>query len=64
LVSGRRSGCSDDLIGVDTGAFLFGVLSAVELPSRRIFSVREEVSASDEQGDTWGALRDHLWCTD
>ncbi|MEY4167158.1 MAG: hypothetical protein RIR52_982 [Acidobacteriota bacterium] len=42
----------DDLIGVDTGAFLFGVLSAVELPSRRIFSVREEVSASDEQGDT------------
>ena len=32
----------DDLIGVDTGAFLFGVLSAVELPSRRVYSVREE----------------------
>jgi hypothetical protein len=31
-----------DLIGVDTGAYLFGVLSAVELPARRVFSVREE----------------------
>lgn len=31
-----------DLIGVDTGAYLFGVLSAVELPARRVFSVRED----------------------
>ena len=30
----------DHLIGVDTGAYLTGVLSAVELPSRRVFSVR------------------------
>ncbi|MEP7273168.1 MAG: metallophosphoesterase family protein [Acidobacteriota bacterium] len=33
----------DSLIGVDTGAYLTGVLSAVELPSRQIFSVREPV---------------------
>jgi serine/threonine protein phosphatase 1 len=32
----------DNLIGVDTGAYLFGVLSAVELPSRTVFSVREQ----------------------
>ncbi|MFM8394854.1 MAG: metallophosphoesterase family protein [Acidobacteriota bacterium] len=31
-----------DLSGVDTGAYLFGVLSAVELPSRVVFSVREQ----------------------
>jgi serine/threonine protein phosphatase 1 len=34
----------ESLIGVDTGAYLTGVLSAVELPSRRVYSVREEVS--------------------
>ncbi len=33
----------DSLIGVDTGAYLTGVLSAVELPSRKVFSVRENV---------------------
>lgn len=33
----------DSLIGVDTGAYLTGVLSAVELPSRQVFSVRENV---------------------
>jgi len=33
----------DDLIGVDTGAFMSGVLSAVELPSRQVYRVREEV---------------------
>jgi hypothetical protein len=33
-----------DLIGVDTGAYLTGVLSAIELPSRKIFSVSEEAS--------------------
>lgn len=32
----------DNLIGVDTGAYLFGILSAVELPSRAVFSVREQ----------------------
>ena len=36
----------DGLIGVDTGAYLTGVLSAVELPSRRVFSVREPVGAA------------------
>lgn len=33
----------ESLIGIDTGAYLTGVLSAVELPSRTIFSVREPV---------------------
>lgn len=32
----------ESLIGVDTGAYLTGVLSAIELPSRRIYSVSEE----------------------
>jgi serine/threonine protein phosphatase 1 len=32
----------DDLIGVDTGAYLFGVLSGVSLPEREVFSVRDE----------------------
>lgn len=34
----------ESLIGVDTGAYLTGVLSAVELPSRQIYSVSEEVN--------------------
>ena len=33
----------ESLIGIDTGAYLTGVLSAVELPSRQVFSVREPV---------------------
>lgn len=37
----------DSLICVDTGAYLTGVLSAIELPSRRVFNVSEEV---DEEG--------------
>lgn len=31
----------ENVIGVDTGAYLYGVLSAIELPSRRVFSVSE-----------------------
>jgi hypothetical protein len=38
----------DSLIGVDTGAYLTGVLSAIELPSRRVFSVAEEVEENEE----------------
>ncbi|MCI0388621.1 MAG: serine/threonine protein phosphatase [Acidobacteria bacterium] len=34
----------DSLICVDTGAYLTGVLSAIELPSRRVFSVSEEIA--------------------
>ena len=34
----------EHLIGVDTGAYLTGVLSAIELPSRLIYSVREPAS--------------------
>jgi serine/threonine protein phosphatase 1 len=37
----------DHLIGVDTGAYLTGTLSAVELPSRRVFSVSEPVEDGD-----------------
>jgi len=40
----------DSLIGVDTGAYLTGVLSAVELPSRRVFSAREPAAASARGG--------------
>ena len=39
----------ESLIGVDTGAYLTGVLSAVELPSRRVYSVSEP---ADEAEDT------------
>jgi hypothetical protein len=45
----------DSLICVDTGAYLTGVLSAVELPSRRVFSVSEETHGED--GETAGARR-------
>jgi serine/threonine protein phosphatase 1 len=38
----------DSLICVDTGAYLTGVLSAVELPSRNVFSVSDE---TDREGD-------------
>jgi hypothetical protein len=38
----------DSVICVDTGAYLTGVLSAIELPSRNVFSVREE---AEESGD-------------
>lgn len=34
----------EHLIGIDTGAYLTGVLSAIELPSRRVFSVRESIA--------------------
>jgi serine/threonine protein phosphatase 1 len=43
------------LICVDTGAYLTGVLSAIELPSRRVFSVANEVE--EEFGaQSWGGL--------
>lgn len=40
----------DSLIGIDTGAYLTGVLSAVELPSRRVFSVREPIGKAGRDG--------------
>ena len=36
----------EHLIGVDTGAYLTGVLSAVELPSRRVYNVRQVSGAA------------------
>lgn len=39
----------DHLIGIDTGAYLTGVLSAIELPSRTVFSVNEETSQDEAQ---------------
>jgi serine/threonine protein phosphatase 1 len=46
----------DSLIGIDTGAYLTGVLSAIELPSRHIFSVTEE-SVGEENGAAAGSRR-------
>jgi len=45
LVFGEREKIylKENLIGVDTGAYMTGMLSAVELPSRQVFSVSEEV---------------------
>lgn len=48
-----------DLIGVDTGAYLTGVLSAIELPSRKVFSVSEEPEV-EHQRPAFGA-RFKLW---
>lgn len=45
----------DSLICVDTGAYLTGVLSAVELPSRRVFNVSE--ASENEDGETVDARR-------
>lgn len=42
----------DSLIAVDTGAYLTGTLSGIELPSRQIFSVSETVEEEES-----GALR-------
>jgi Calcineurin-like phosphoesterase len=45
----------NSLICVDTGAYLTGVLSAIELPSRRVFSVANGVE--EEFGvQSWGGL--------
>ncbi|MFN7949462.1 MAG: metallophosphoesterase family protein [Blastocatellia bacterium] len=49
----------EHLIGVDTGAYLTGVLSAVELPSRRVFSVRENLNEAD-LGE-YASARKHLF---
>lgn len=38
----------DSLIGIDTGAYLTGVLSAIELPSRTVFSVTEEKGEDED----------------
>jgi hypothetical protein len=47
----------DSLICVDTGAYLTGVLSAIELPSRRVFNVASEVEENEESGaKSWGGL--------
>jgi serine/threonine protein phosphatase 1 len=43
----------DSLIGVDTGAYLTGVLSAIELPARKVFSVKEEPAEEDDSGGFW-----------
>lgn len=40
----------DSLIAVDTGAYLTGTLSAIELPSREVFSVSEMIE-DEEYGD-------------
>ncbi len=40
----------DHLIGIDTGAYLTGVLSAIELPSRNVFSVSEQPNQEESQG--------------
>ncbi|MGE0105099.1 MAG: metallophosphoesterase family protein [Blastocatellales bacterium] len=45
----------DSLIGIDTGAYLTGVLSAIELPSRTVFSV------TDEKGEDEDALAARPW---
>lgn len=37
----------DSLIGVDTGAYLTGTLSGIELPSREVFSVSENFEEED-----------------
>jgi hypothetical protein len=36
-----------DVIGVDTGAYLYGILSGIELPSRRVFRVSEEIEMTE-----------------
>ncbi|HZS07834.1 MAG TPA: metallophosphoesterase family protein [Blastocatellia bacterium] len=49
----------ESLIGVDTGAYITGVLSAVELPSRKIYSVRAELS--EEELEEWAPARKRLF---
>jgi hypothetical protein len=38
-----------DVIGVDTGAYLYGILSGIELPSRRVFRVSEEIEMTNSE---------------
>jgi len=47
----------DSLIGVDTGAYLTGTLSAIELPSRRVFSVSQVIEGEDEDAVGLSLLR-------
>ncbi|MGH9844413.1 MAG: metallophosphoesterase family protein [Blastocatellia bacterium] len=46
----------ESLVGVDTGAYLTGTLSAIELPSRRVFSVSEVIEEEVEAAGA-GLLR-------
>src|SRR5262245_36869042 len=48
----------ESLIGVDTGAYLTGTLSAVELPSRRVFSVSQVI---DEEEAIGASLLRRFW---
>ncbi len=49
----------DSLIGVDTGAYLTGILSAVELPSRRVYYVSEKSADTGQAVEAERARR--LW---
>lgn len=49
----------DHLIGIDTGAYLTGVLSAIELPSRKVFSVSE--ADLEEKGQAVGETKKKIW---
>ena len=49
----------DSLIGIDTGAYLTGVLSAIELPSRKVFSVSE--AELEEKGQAVGETKKKIW---
>lgn len=46
----------DTLIGVDTGAYLTGTLSAIELPSRNVYNVSETIAEEEETAGV-GMLR-------
>ncbi len=49
----------ESLIGLDTGAYITGVLSAVELPSRKVYNVRQELS--EDELDEWAGARKRLF---
>ena len=52
----------DNLIGVDTGAYLTGTLSGIELPSRQVFSVSEITEEVDDgKARKAGGTKMKLW---
>ncbi len=51
----------ESLIGVDTGAYLTGILSAVELPSRRVYCVSEKSGDREQAVEAEGARRFWSW---
>jgi len=52
----------DNLIGVDTGAYLTGTLSGIELPSRQVFSVSEVTEdMEDSKPRKAGGTKMKLW---